>query len=101
METTGRELTILTEKDVQKVGLSALRSYYRFRVKAGAPELISDVRGAGGIIADVQYSFPEEDGARFMATLEATAADSKEEVYYRGVFWRRCFTLEVTRVAGI
>ncbi len=83
METTGRELTILTEKDVQKVGLSALRSYYRFRVKAGAPELISDVRGAGGIIADVQYSFPEEDGARFMATLEATAADSKEEVYYQ------------------
>jgi hypothetical protein len=83
MEATGTELIILTEKDVQKVSLSALRSYYRFRVKAGVPELISDVRGAGGIIADVQYSFPQEDGTRFLATLEATAADSKEEVYFR------------------
>lgn len=83
MEATGRELTTLTEKDVQKVALSALRSYYRFRVKAGVPELISDVRGAGGIIADVQYSFPQEDGSRFMATLEATSFESKDEVYFQ------------------
>ncbi len=74
---------ILTEKEVQKISLSALRSYYRFRVKADVPELISDVRGTGGIIADVQYSFPQEDGSRFMATLEATALDSKDEVYFR------------------
>lgn len=74
---------ILTEKEVQKISLSALRSYYRFRVKADVPELISDVRGTGGIIADVQYSFPQEDGSRFMATLEATAMDTKEEVYFR------------------
>lgn len=74
---------ILTEKEVQKISLSALRSYYRFRVKADTPELISDVRGTGGIIADVQYSFPLEDGTRFMATLEATALDSKEEVYFK------------------
>ncbi|MFN7117034.1 MAG: hypothetical protein ACK4TA_09570 [Saprospiraceae bacterium] len=74
---------ILTEREVQKISLSALRSYYRFRVKTDVPELISDVRGTGGIIADVQYSFPLEDGTRFMATLEATGIDSKDEVYYR------------------
>jgi hypothetical protein len=73
----------LTEKDVQQIALRALRSYYRFRVKAGAPVLESDVRGAGGIIADVSYSFPQEDGSRFTATLEATAADTKEEVYFQ------------------
>lgn len=83
METPGRELVTILEKDVKKVALSAMRSYYRFRVKAGTPELSSDVKGAGGIIADGYYSFPQEDGKWFVATFEATGIDSKDEVYYK------------------
>ncbi len=83
METTGRELISITEKDVKKVALGAMRSYYRFRVKAGTPELSSDVRGAGGIIADGYYSFPQGDGKWFLATFEATGLDSKDEVYFK------------------
>lgn len=83
METTGRELVTILEADVKKVALSAMRSYYRFRVKAGTPELSSDVKGAGGIIADGYYSFPQEDGKWFVSTFEATGIDSKDEVYYK------------------
>lgn len=83
METTGRALITIEEKDVKKVALSAMRSYYRFRVKNGTPELSSDVKGAGGIIADGYYSFPLEDGRWFVATFEATGIDSKDEVFYK------------------
>ncbi len=77
----------MTEREVNRIALGALRSYYRFRVKKDAPELTSDVRGAGGIIADGAYAFERDDGERFLATVEATSVDKTAEVYYRVQSW--------------
>lgn len=77
----------MTEREVNRVALGALRSYYRFRIKKDSPVLTSDVRGAGGIIADGAYSFEKDDGERFLATVEATSVDKRDEVYYRLQYW--------------
>jgi hypothetical protein len=77
----------MTEKEVNTAALGALRSHYRFRVKKDSPELSSDVRGAGGIVADGIYAFQKDDGGRFLATVEATSLDKREEVYYRVHRW--------------
>jgi len=77
----------MTEKEVNTAALGALRSHYRFRVKKDSPELSSDVRGAGGIVADGLYAFEKDDGGRFLATVEATSLDKRDEVYYRVHRW--------------
>lgn len=77
----------MTEQEVNKAALGALRYYYRLRIKKDSPVLTSDVRGAGGIIADGSYSFEKDDGERFLATIEATSLDKKDEVYYRIHRW--------------
>ncbi len=77
----------MTEKEVNKAALSALRSYYRFRIKSGSPEVISDIRGAGGIIADGSYAFQTPEGDRFLATVEATSHETRDEVYFKLQRW--------------
>jgi hypothetical protein len=77
----------LSEDDVKKIALSVLRNYYRFRVKSGNPEISSDLRGAGGIMADAAYTFKLPDGQLFTATIEATSADRSEEVQFRRQYW--------------
>ncbi len=77
----------MTEKEVNKAALGMLRSYYRLRIKSDSPEVTSDVRGAGGIIADGAYAFRTPDGERFLATVESTSADTKDEVYYKLQRW--------------
>lgn len=77
----------MTEKEVNKAALSALRSYYRFRIKSGTPEVISDIRGAGGIIADGSYAFLTPDGEKFLATVEATSLETRDEVFFKLQKW--------------
>lgn len=62
--------------------LRFLKAYYRHRPRSGETELSSDMRGAGGIIADGFLSFPREDGERFTATFEATSYDTRDEVRF-------------------
>lgn len=73
----------LSEADIKRAALVLLRTHYRFRVKADNPELSTDLRGSGGIVADGAYSFQKEDKTRFWATLEATSLETKGEVSYR------------------
>ncbi len=80
---TDQPSSTLSEEDIKCAALVLLRTYYRFRVKAGNPELITDLRGSGGIVADGAYSFQKEDKTRFWATLEATSFETSGEVFYR------------------
>ncbi len=73
----------LTENDIKKAALRFLKSHYRQRQREGRAVLSSDMRGAGGIIADGFLSFPQQEGEIFRATLEATSYDSRDEVRFK------------------
>lgn len=73
---------ILSEQDIKEITLSFLKGYYRGRERIGETELSSDVRGAGGIIADGHLSFPQPGGTWFVATFEATSFDTRMEVRF-------------------
>lgn len=72
----------LSEQEIKETTLRYLKKYYRNRLRAGEISISSDVRGAGGIIADGFLSYPREDGANFVATFEATSFDTREEVRF-------------------
>ena len=77
------QLPALNQDDISRTALRFLKSYYRQRPRTGSTELSSDLRGAGGIIADgfLRYSTPE--GNHFIATIEATSEASRDEVVYK------------------
>ena len=72
----------LTENNIKRATLSFLKSYYRYRPRAGDTQTSLDMRGDGGIIADGYLSFQQEDGYSFLATFEATSYNTKKEVTY-------------------
>lgn len=73
----------LSEDIVKKVALAFLKGYYKYRPR-GEGETVArlDMLAPGGIIADGHLTFSKEDGSPFLATFEATAKDSKEEVLF-------------------
>lgn len=73
----------LDERDITQITLRFLKSHYRQRQREGTTVLSSDMRGAGGIIADGFLSFPQVEGEDFRATVEATSRQSQHEVRYR------------------
>jgi hypothetical protein len=73
---------ILSEQDIKEITLRFLKGYYRGRERIGKTELSSDVRGAGGIIADGYLSFLQPGGTWFVATFEATSFDTRMEVRF-------------------
>ena len=73
----------LSENEIKQLTLKFLKEYYRYRQREGGIELSSDLRGAGGIIADGFLSFPLKDGNLFQATFEATSLDTRNEVRFR------------------
>mgnify|MGYP007059414263 FL=1 len=73
----------LTENNIKRAALSFLKSYYRYRPRAGDTQSSIDMRGEGGIIADGFLSFQKEDGQNFLATFEATSYNTKNEVIYK------------------
>lgn len=72
----------LSENEIKQRTLRFLKSYYRYRQREGATTLSSDMRGAGGVIADGYLSFPKVGGEIFHATFEATSLATKDEVRY-------------------
>ncbi|MCB0569394.1 MAG: hypothetical protein KDC66_06520 [Phaeodactylibacter sp.] len=72
----------LSENEIKKKTLQFLKAHYRYRQREGVTTLSSDMRGAGGIIADGYLSFPKPGGEIFHATFEATSLDTKNEVRY-------------------
>jgi hypothetical protein len=78
-----QQLPALHEDEITRTALGFLKGYYRQRHRAGNTELISDVRGAGGIVADGFLRFPLPDGNQFIATIESTSLAKKNEVLYK------------------
>jgi len=66
------------------VALQFLKGYYKYRPR-GEGETIArlDMMAPGGIMADGHLTFKKEDGSPFLATFEATANDTIEEVVFR------------------
>lgn len=76
-------LPALKENEIARTALGFLKVYYRQRNRIGNTELSSDLRGAGGIVADGFLRYPMKGGKFFMATVEATSEASREEVTYK------------------
>lgn len=74
---------MLTEQEIKVITLGFLKHHYRNRQRESRPMLSSDVRGAGGIIADGFLSYESQEGQVFKATFEATSFDTKSEVKYK------------------
>lgn len=72
----------LTEDDIKREVLKFLRGYYKSRPRASDIEVTSDVRGAGGIVADGFLAFKEEDGRNFIITFEATDYHKRDELRF-------------------
>ncbi|MCB0557898.1 MAG: hypothetical protein H6573_15890 [Lewinellaceae bacterium] len=73
----------LDEREITQITLRFLKSHYRQRQREGATMLSSDMRGAGGIIADGFLSFRQMEGGDFRATVEATSRSSQHEVRFK------------------
>jgi hypothetical protein len=78
-----QESLALRENEITRTALGFLKAHYRQRNRIGNTELSSDLRGAGGIIADGFLRYPVKGGKHFIATIEATSEDSKEEVTFK------------------
>lgn len=78
-------MTQLTEDDIKRETLKFLRGYYKNRPRASESdiEVSSNLRGAGGIVADGFLAFKEEDGRNFIITFEATDYHKREELRYK------------------
>jgi hypothetical protein len=75
----------ITEGIIKKVALRFFRNYYKFRLRNEDQPVESnfDMHTDNGIVADGYYSFKKHDGTSFIATFEATSAETREEVQYR------------------
>lgn len=75
-------LNTLSENSLKQIALQYLKRYYREYPRVGEIKTSTDLRGEGGIIADGMLTFPREDGTWFVATVEATSYETKNEVKY-------------------
>lgn len=73
----------LNEDTIKKLGIRFLKEHYKFRPRTGNTVTSFDQESSDGIITDGLFTFISEDGSPFLATLEATSFESKEEVFFR------------------
>ncbi len=83
MESAGKPLKFLSEEDIKHVAVGFLKTHYKYRPRSGETKVQLDMRGEGGIVADGVLRFPKEEDGFFTATVEATARETKDEVFYR------------------
>ncbi len=76
-------MNALSENNIKRVALSFLKSYYRYRPRAGQSNVQLNMRAAGGVIVDGYLSFPQEEDRDFTATVEATSYMTRDEVRYK------------------
>ncbi len=81
----------LTEDSIRHVALRFLKTYYKYRPRAGETTVGKNMTTASGIIVDGYLSFTRPDEKPFLATLEATSYAKRGEVKYtlqkRIMFW--------------
>ena len=73
----------LSENTIKKVAVQFLKAYYKYRPRTGDAKGKIDLVTDDGIISDGQITFPNEDGKTFVATFEATSAESRKEVLFQ------------------
>ncbi len=72
----------LNEDTIKKAGIRFFKEYYKFRPRTGNTTSSLDQKTDDGIITDGLFSFVTENGTNFIATLEATSFDTREEVFF-------------------
>jgi hypothetical protein len=79
----------MTEEIIKKSVIQYLKTYYKYRPRFQHDETLAptlaqtDLMTANGIFADGHLSFLDEKGRQFVATFEASSADTAYEVKYR------------------
>lgn len=94
----------ISEDDIKEVSLRYLRHYYRHQPREGAMILTSDLRGAGGIVADGYIAWPRADGTFFTATFEATDYAKRNELRFslqRDLLWWDAVTVGALLIAAV
>lgn len=72
----------ITEKKIIKIVLRYLREYYKNFDRYSDMEISSDLRGAGGIVADGYLAFKKNETDYFTITFEATDYHKRDELRY-------------------
>jgi len=76
----------ISEEWIKRIALRKLKSYYRFRPRAekgGESRVRTDLSTEEGIIADGYLSFLKADNTQFVATLEVTSLNTRNEVLFQ------------------
>lgn len=97
-----------SENNIKKSALRFLKLYYKHRPRNGKTETRVDQSTQNGIIADGLLTFPQEDKMPFVASVEATSFDSRDEVKYKmqyqllnwDAFMWGCFIVAITVLVG-
>jgi hypothetical protein len=72
-----------SENNIKKSALRFLKLYYKHRPRNGKTDIKVDQSTKGGIIADGLLTFPQEDKQPFVASVEATSFDTRDEVKFK------------------
>ena len=72
-----------SENNIKKSALRFLKMYYKHRPRNGKTDIKVDQSTKGGIIADGLLTFPQEDKNPFVASVEATSFDTRDEVKFK------------------
>ncbi len=73
----------ITEKKIIKIVLRYLREYYKNFDRYSDMEISSDLRGAGGIVADGYLAFKKNETDYFTITFEATDYHKRDELRFQ------------------
>ncbi len=72
-----------SEHNIKKSALRFLKMYYKHRPRLGETKSKVDQITQDGIIADGMISFEKEEGNHFVAAVEATSFETRDEVKYK------------------
>ena len=72
----------LSEDTIKRATLTFMKTYYKFRPRAGETTITYDMIHPSGVIVDGYLTFLKENGKPFVATFEATSAASATEVRF-------------------
>ena len=72
-----------SEHNIKKSALRFLKMYYKHRPRTGETNIKVNQITKDGIIADGMISFPQDENNDFVASVEATSFETRDEVKYQ------------------
>jgi len=72
-----------SENNIKKSALQFLKIYYKHRPRTGETKLKVDQITQDGVIADGLISFPQNETTDFIASVEATSFETRNEVKFK------------------